>query len=183
MNTNVALLELARARCSVRRYAPRPVARDAIDRCLEAARLAPSACNSQPWTFLVADRDPARTALAQAAFGGLYAMNAFAREAPVLIAVVAESSKPAAAAAGWLRRVPYNLIDIGIAGEHLVLQAAAEGIGTCWLGWFDERAVKKIVGLPRRSQVPVLISLGYPAESPATASARKPLEAVRRYLV
>lgn len=174
-------LELARRRRSVRRYRADPVPREAIDRCLEAARLAPSACNSQPWTFLVADCDPLRARLAEAAFGGMHRMNTFAIPAPVLIAVVAERSRLAAALGGSVRRVPYNLIDLGIACEHLVLQAAAEGIGTCWLGWFNEGRVRKVLGLSRFSHVPIMISMGFAAQPPAGEQKRKTLDEIRSY--
>lgn len=176
------LLDLVRRRQSVRHYTRRPVAREAIERCLEAARLAPSACNSQPWHFIVADRDPLRQRLADAAFAGVFAMNTFAREAPVLVTLVAERSKPHAALGGWLRRTPYNLIDLGIAGEHFVLQATAEGLDTCWLGWFDGRAVKRILGLPRRAHAAIMLSLGYAASRREFAAPRKPLDAIRHYV-
>ena len=180
--TPLTFLELVRLRRSVRRYRRDPVPREAIERCLEAARLAPSACNSQPWTFLVADRDPLRAQLAEAAFGGVHRMNTFAIPAPVLVAVVAERSKLAAALGGAVRRVPYNLIDLGIACEHFVLQAAAEGLGTCWLGWFDERAARRVLGLSRLAHVPIIISMGYADQPPAGEQKRKPIDEVRRYL-
>jgi nitroreductase len=176
-----SFLELTRARRSVRKYAATPVPREAIERCLEAARLAPSACNAQPWFFVVADRDPLRRSLADAAFGGVYAMNAFAKSAPVLVAVLAERTEYAAALGGFLRRVAYNLVDVGIAGEHFALQAAAEGLGTCWLGWFDERAVKRVLNLPRNAHVPILISVGYPADLPDRVLRRKTPADMRRY--
>ncbi|MBN1269014.1 MAG: nitroreductase family protein [Kiritimatiellae bacterium] len=157
-------LDLCLARRSVRSYSDRKVPREAIERCLEAARLAPSACNSQPWRFIVVDDETLRPELAKAAFSGLYAMNAFAREAPVLIVVITERAKYSAGLGGMFRGTRYALIDIGIAVEHLVLQAEEEGLGTCWLGWFNEKAVKKILGLPRSAKLDIMISLGYPAE-------------------
>ena len=69
-----------------------------------------------------------------------------------------------ASLAGRLRGVRYNLIDLGIACEHLVLQATAEGVGSCWFGWFDTRAVKRVLALPRGMQIDILIALGYPAD-------------------
>jgi len=176
------LLAMYRARRSVRSYDPRPVPRAILERCIEAARLAPSACNSQPWTFLVADREPLRPRLAAAAFGGIYKMNAFAAAAPVLVALVAERSRFAAVLGGQIRQVRYNLVDIGIAGEHFVLQAAAEGVGTCWLGWFDERKVRKVLGLPRLTHIPLMLSMGYPAQPQLTLSKRKPTDEIRRYV-
>ncbi|MBM4147846.1 MAG: nitroreductase [Lentisphaerae bacterium] len=171
-----------KARRSVRRYSDRPVPREVVDRCIEAARLAPSACNSQPWHFIVVDDPESRALLAEAAFTGAYAMNGFAKSAPVLVVVVTLPSKVAARVGGLLRGVRYNLVDIGIAGEHFALQAAAEGLGTCWLGWFSAAGVKKALGLPRRARIDVVFSLGYAAdEPPALPSARRPLEEVREY--
>ncbi|HIE10634.1 MAG TPA: nitroreductase [Kiritimatiellae bacterium] len=179
-----AFLDLVHRRRSVRRYARRPVPRDVIDRCVEAARLAPSACNSQPWRFLIFDRDPWRSRVAQAAFGGVYSLFSFARQAPVLVALVRLQSTYAAKLGGLMRRVNYSLIDIGIAGEHFVLQAAEEGVGTCWIGWFNERRVRRILRLAPGERLDVLIAMGYPQEdAPERVGerSRKPLEQVREY--
>lgn len=173
-------LDLVRRRQSVRRYDPRPVPPGIIERCLEAARLAPSACNSQPWTFLVVADEPRRSQLAAAAFSGVHAMNTFAAGAPVLVAVVTGRSTFLASLGGRLRGVQYSLIDIGIACEHFVLQAAAEGVGTCWLGWFDERAVRRILGLPRRARVDIMLSVGYPADGTLRDKQRKTMAELTR---
>jgi len=160
----MGFLELVSKRQSCRKYLDRPVDRGQIERCLQAARLAPSACNSQPWRF-VAVQDPAlKEKAARAAFSGIFQMNAFAREAPVLVFLIRERSKYAARMGGQVRGVQYNLIDLGIAGEHFILQATEEGLGTCWIGWFNERAVKKVLGLPWQVKVDLVISLGYSAE-------------------
>ena len=175
-------LDLVSCRQSCRAYSTRPVERELIDKCLEAARLAPSACNSQPWSFLVIDTEPLRTRVFEAMVGGIYNLNKFARLAPVLIAVVTEKSKYVAQLGGFLRDVQYNLIDIGIAGQHLDLQAAELGLGCCWLGWFDEKAVKKVLDLPRSTKIDVIFSLGYPADKSIRPKNRKSLDEVRRYL-
>lgn len=178
----MTFLDLVKARRSVRRYSRKPVPRRIIDRCLEAARLAPSACNSQPWSFVVVDAPDAVAAIAPRVFGGIYSMNSFVKDAPVLVAVVTERSTYAARLGGFFKGTQYNLIDIGIACEHLILQAAEEGVGTCWLGWFDEKALKKALGLPRGSRVDILISMGYAADVPKVGEkTRKPLDEVRRY--
>ena len=171
-------LELVQRRQSVRNYDPlRPVERSRIERCLEAARLAPSACNSQPWRFVVVDEPAVKTVLAHAAFSGIHAMNKFAGEAPILIVAIRELSKFAARVGGWVRSLDYSLIDLGIACEHLVLQAAEEGLGTCWLGWFDERAVRRTLGLPRGTKIDIIISLGYSAdETMRTKNRKAPIE-------
>lgn len=177
----MSFLDLVRQRQSERNYSDKSVPRDAIERCLEAARLAPSACNSQPWTFLVVDDPVAREKLAERAFSGIYSMNAFARKAPVLIVVVTERSKYTARLGGRFRGVQYSLIDIGIACEHLILQAAEEGIGTCWLGWFNERAVRAQLGLPAGTKIDVIISMGYPAVQNLREKRRKTSAEIRRF--
>ncbi len=176
-------LELVQQRQSVRHYQPdRRIPREALERCLEAARLAPSACNSQPWSFVVVDDPAAVRALAAAActrppFG----MNKFARDASALIAVVTEKMKLAARLGAQFRGVQYSLVDIGIACEHLLLQATAEGLGSCWLGWFNERAVKKFLAIPRAQKVDLLLALGYPVEPAPRPKNRHPLDRIRRY--
>jgi len=176
------LLEMIGKRRSTRKYQKRPVQRDVLEHCLEAARLAPSACNSQPWSFIVADKEPMRTKVAQAAFSGIYAMNNFAMHAPVLIAILTERSKFMAALAGRFRGIQYSLIDIGIACAFISLAAEAEGVGACLLGWFDERAVKNVLGLPRNVKIDIMISMGYSAANDSAVKVRKPPQETWRYV-
>ncbi|MDO9509105.1 MAG: nitroreductase family protein [Thermovirgaceae bacterium] len=177
----MSFLDLAGKRRSVRSYSPDPIPREAVERCLEAARLAPSACNSQPWQFIVVDRPELREQFTEAAFSGLHSMNSFAKAAPVHIAVVRESAKPAARFGGFFRGVDFTLIDIGIACEHLVLQAAEEDIGSCYFGWFDEKGVKRMLGLPRGSRVDLLICLGYTDRPLQAPKQRKAIDEIRSY--
>ncbi len=157
----MALLDLIRQRKSVRDYLNRPVEREKIMMCLEAARLAPSACNSQPWRFIVVDDRQLKNKLCRAAFSGIYSVNSFCKKAPVIVVIVSEKSKFLARIGGMFRGTKYYLIDIGIAGEHFVLQAEDLGLGTCWIGWFNEGAVKSILNIPRHKKIDVLITLGY----------------------
>ena len=157
----MSFLELVKKRKSLRKYSKRPVSREKIERCLEAARLAPSACNSQPWYFIVCDDEKLRKEVADKAFSGVYSMNSFAKDAPVLIVVVTERSNYIARLGGYFKGIQYSLIDIGIACEHLILQAEEENLGTCWLGWFNEAAVKKTLHLPKEKKIDTIISMGY----------------------
>ncbi len=175
-------LDLVRTRQSCRSYSRAPVPRELVEKCLEAARLAPSACNSQPWKFLVVDTEPLRTTLAGKAFTGIYSMNKFALDAPVIIVPVTQRSKYIARLGGHLRGVQYSLIDIGIAGQHLDLQAAELGLGCCWLGWFNENAVKKVLGLSRTDKVDVIFSVGFPAGAGTREKKRLPLDDVRTFV-
>ena len=157
----MSLLDLMKHRKSVREFLNIQVEREKLSTCLEAARISPSACNSQPWKFVIVDDKHLKNKLCKAAFHGIYFINAFCKTAPVIVVVVSEKSKFIARIGGVFRGTKYYLIDIGIACEHFVLQAEELGLGTCWIGWFDERAVKSTLNIPRNKKIDVLIALGY----------------------
>ncbi len=173
--------ELVKKRNSTRSYDSRPVPRELIDRCLDAARLAPSACNSQPWSFIIVDDEKTKNEIVEKSMTGIYRSNYFVKEAPVIIAVITERSTYVARMGGLIRDVKYNLIDIGVACDHLTLQAEDLGLGTCWLGWFNEKAAKKVLGLSAKTQLDVMIALGYPKDSGEKKKIRKPLDKIRKY--
>ena len=157
----MSLLDLLKHRKSVRDFLDRPVERDKINTCLEAARVAPSACNSQPWRFVVVDDPTLKNKLCDVAFSGIYSINSFCKMAPVIVVVISEKSKFLARIGGMFRGTKYYLIDIGIACEHFVLQAEDLGLGTCWIGWFNEKAVKSVLNIPEHKKIDILIALGY----------------------
>jgi nitroreductase len=178
----VKFIDLARKRQSTRKYSSKPVPRNLIDQCLDAARLAPSACNSQPWSFIVVDDEDKKNEIVEKTMSGIYSLNKFVKTAPVIIVVITEQSVYYARMGGMLRDIKYNLIDIGIACDHLTLQAEEQGLGTCWLGWFNEKAMRKVLGLPKSTKIDVAISLGYPDESvKPREKKRKALEEIRSY--
>jgi len=178
----MALIDLLKYRRSVRDFLDRPVEREKIMMCLEAARLAPSESNSQPWKFIVVDDRQLKNKLCDVAFGGIYSMNSFCRMAPVIIVVISEKSKFLARIGGILRGTKYYLIDIGIACEHLVLEAEDLGLGTCWIGWFNERAVKSILNIPQHKKIDVLIALGYyDREKLGPEHAREPIDKIASF--
>src|SRR4030043_931437 len=153
----MALLDLIKHRKSVRDFLDRPVEREKIMMCLEAARLAPSASNSQPWRFIVVDDRELKNKLCAAAFGGMYRVNSFCRTAPVIVVVISEKSNFLARIGGMFRGTKYYLIDIGVAVEHFVSGAEDLELGTCWIGWFNERAVKSVLGIPQDKKIDILI--------------------------
>jgi nitroreductase len=171
-------LELVRSRRSIRRFLPRPVEREKILTCLEAARLAPSAENVQPWRFVVIDDPDLKKKLTDKIFSGIYFVSKFAAQAPVLILILARLDFLANRLGRQIQGVPFYLIDIGIAGEHLVLQAEELGLGTCWLGWFNHRQTRKILGIPRKYKIVCLIALGYYDKKPERPRPRKELEEI-----
>jgi nitroreductase len=157
--------ELIRRRQSVRKYqSDKPIEEEKLFRILEAGRLAPSASNSQPWTFIVVDEPDLRHKVAKATHGKLIGINKFVVEAPLLIVLVIEKPKITTQIGGAIKNKEYPLIDIGIAAEHMCLQAEEDGIGSCMLGWFDEKRIKKLLQIPRNKTIGLIISFGYAPE-------------------
>ena len=164
--------EIAQARQSCRSYDPtRPVEEDQLTRILEAARLAPSACNSQPYRITVCQGNAA--AQVAAATQGM-GMNKFATDAPVMLVI---SERPYTATAALGARVKgndYRSIDIGILAAYITAEATAAGLATCILGWFDDAAIRTVCHLD--APVRLVITLGYAKEGdPLRAKKRKDL--------
>ena len=163
-------MEIALTRQSCRSYdETRPVEQEKLDAILEAGRLAPSACNGQPYHITVCRGDLAReVAVLTKGMGG---MNKFAVQAPVMLIL---SEKPYVKAAGLAAKVKnndYRSIDIGIACAYLTAEAAAQGLGTCILGWFDDDKIRKLCGI--EYPVRLVITLGYPADDTVRPKKRK----------
>ena len=170
-------LELIKQRQSVRKYDNRLVEPEKLHRCLEAARLAPSASNSQPWRFVVVNDPDLVQKVAKETIGPLSTFNAFVPQAPVIVAIVLEKMKAVSQIGAYLKDREYPLIDMGIAAEHFCLQAAEEGLGTCMLGWFNEKPVKTLLNIPGNKRIGLLITLGYaPEDYPVREKKRKKME-------
>lgn len=173
-----SFLELVQARRSIRKYQHKPVEREKILQCIEAARLAPSAENVQPWRFIILDDAEMIGQLSQQAFSGIYAPARFAAKAPVIIVILAKLDILANRIGKQIQGTQFYLIDIGIAGEHLVLQAQELGLGTCWIGWFNSKKVKKFLNIPAIYKVVSLISMGYPLTYQLKSKKRNSLEQI-----
>ncbi len=147
--------------------------------CFEAARLAPSADNGQPWRFIVFDDPAQKQAVCAAVFHGVFMASRHFAQAPVIVALLIKESFLINKLAGGVAGNQFQLIDAGIAGEHFVLACAEQGLGTCWIGWFDARALLRYLGLKRGYRAVALFAVGYPAEERQNRiSKRKPLEEV-----
>jgi nitroreductase len=155
------LLNLILRRQSDRSYSDQPVESEKIERIIEAGRIAPSACNAQPWKFIVVTDNDLRIKISEAASAKLLGMNTFISQAPLLIVVVREKANLSSRIGSTVKNKDYSLIDIGIASENICMQAAAEGLGSCMIGWFDEAQIKKILGIPASKRVELIITLGY----------------------
>ena len=161
--------EIALQRQSCRAYdESRFVEREKLDAILEAARLAPSACNGQPYHFTICKGDIAKE-VAKTTQG--MGMNKFATQAPVLIVVSEMPYVKSAALGAKVKNNDYRSMDIGIATAYLTAEAAAQGLGTCILGWFDDEKVRKICGIEH--PVRLVITVGYPADDTIRPKQRK----------
>ncbi len=166
--------EIAQARQSCRSYdEARFVETEKLEAILEAARLAPSACNGQPYHFTVCKGDvAAEVARATQSLG----MNKFASQAPVLIVISEEPYVKSAAMGARVKGNDYRSIDIGIAAAFITAEAAAQGLGTCILGWFDDDKIRAVCGL--KYPVRLVITLGYPEDAPRTKKRKSKEELV-----
>ena len=158
--------EAIRVRKSVREFEGKDIPEESLMRLLNAARLAPSASNRQEWRFVVVRDSETRKKLAVAAKN-----QTFIGEAPVVLACCAETNGHVMTCGQ-----PCYPIDVAIAMDHLTLCAAAEGLGTCWIGAFDEVKVKEILGIPPEVRVVELLPVGYPKAPGPVAKSRIPLE-------
>ncbi|MBN1798743.1 MAG: nitroreductase family protein [Spirochaetales bacterium] len=175
-------LDLIANRQSCRSYSSRPVEHEKIERCLEASRLAPSACNAQPWYFIVLDDPVLKEAIARATFSSLVGFNKFTLQAPVMIVIISEPQNLIPCIGSQLKGIPYRLVDIGIAAEHFCLQATEEGLATCLIGWFNERKIRNILKLTKSKKIELVISMGYAAQSDKLRKkVRKKIDQMRQY--
>ena len=154
-------MEIANNRQSCRSYdETRAVEHEKLEKILEAVRLSPSACNGQPYHFTVLRGDIAKeAALLTRGLGG---MNKFAVDAPVLIVISEMPYNKTAAAGAKIKNNDYRSMDIGIATAYLTAEAAAQGLGTCILGWFDDEKLRNLCGI--LNPIRLVITLGYPGE-------------------
>jgi nitroreductase len=163
-------------RHSVRSFQPTEVSPETVTRLLEAAVRAPSAGNRQPWQFIVVRRTALKQRLAEAAHG-----QGSVAEAPVVIVICAEPER-SATRYGARGKELYCLQDTAAATEHILLAATALGLGTCWVGAFDEEAAAQALRLPVRLRPVAMVPVGEPAEQRASASDRRPLSEVVSFL-
>ena len=165
----MSVLEVIKKRQSIRKYKEDLVPEEALMRVVEAARLAPSGKNLQPWKFIIVRDKVLKEKLAHAS-----AEQFFIAKAPVIIVGCGFPDNCYARMGRYMKSWP---VDVTIALEHLILQAQEEGFGTCWIGSFEEEEVKAILNIPRNVRVLALTPLGYPDETPPFRK-RKNLEEI-----
>lgn len=177
------ILDILNNRFSVRKYKDIPIEEEKLAAILEAGRLSPSASNYQPWIFYVVKDKEKRTALAKKMpLGTHLILNSFIAEAPITIIATAGPIDLLRKAAYYIVNKRWHYLDIAIALENMSLVAWELGIGSCWIGLFDEKKVKKLINIPKKQEVVAMLTLGYPnQERPPFAKNRKKLEEIIKY--
>lgn len=178
----MTFLDLVKTRQSDRKYLDIPVERQKIERCLEAARLAPSASNSQPWEFIVVDEPDLKNKIAHATYGPAISFNRWVPTAPVMVVLNSWRPNLFMALGGIIKNRQFNLIDAGIAAEHFCLQAAEEGLGSCMLGWFQTRKIMKLLNIKLPKKPVLIITLGYSGHETIREKKRKIMDEMRKYI-
>lgn len=166
--------EIILNRRSVRDYDDRPVPAPHVTALIEAARWAPSACNSQTWRFIaVTGKDRIQRICGE----GMRPIinNKWMRQAPLVIVACSKLDVLANRIGSGISGIEYYAIDLGIAVEHLVLKATELGLGTCWVGWFNEPKLKEILHIPPQVRAMAIISVGYAKDAPPKKRARRKL--------
>jgi nitroreductase len=153
------IADLIKKRRSVRNYQNRKIANDKIQEIIDAARFAPSANNKQPWKVVIVREEILKQKLAD--FSG----QNFIAEAPVILAPVATNAQKIMS-----NDIPGYAVDLAILTDHITLVAAEKGLGTCWIGAFDQEKVKNLLGVPEAYKIIALLPLGYPADKPIKKS-------------
>ncbi|MCY1721029.1 nitroreductase family protein [Prolixibacteraceae bacterium Z1-6] len=151
-------------RQSVRKYQAKPVEKEKIRTLIEAVHISPSACNSQPWKLIVVDDEKLKNEVAKATFSKTVTFNKFALEAPVIAVLVIEKPKLIARIGGSVKNQEFPQYDIGIAAAYFCLQATELGLGTCMIGWFNQKKIQKLLHIPKKRKIGLVITLGYAPE-------------------
>ncbi|MGL4779791.1 MAG: nitroreductase family protein [Bacteroidales bacterium] len=162
----MSFLDLVSQRQSDRAFDPlKSIEQDKLDRILQAAQLAPSACNAQPWRFIVVKDENLRYQIADATSTKMLGINHFTKQAPIHIIIIEEPANFSSQIGSFFKKKHFPHIDIGIVAEHICLAAAEEGLGSCMIGWFDEKKIKKILNIPSSRNVVLDIVIGYSTQS------------------
>ena len=172
-------LNLVNSRESCRRFIKKEVEREKLINCIEAARLAPSACNSQPWSFVVVDKEELLPEIAKAT--QKIGMNKFTDNAGAFIVVCQEKANFTAKVGSVLQETAFQDIDIGIATTHICYEATAQGLSTCILGMFDDKKNIKALSMPKNKKIKLVIAVGYPEKETLRNKVRKSFDEIAKF--
>lgn len=172
--------ELIKKRESCRNYSEKKVEREKLKKCIEAAGLAPSACNSQPWSFTVVDNPEIAPQVAKHLQG--MGMNKFTDKCPAFVIVTEEKATLTARIGGKIKSQKYAPIDIGLATAQLCLAATQQELSTCIMGWFDEAKLKQLLDIAEEKRIRLVIAVGYAVDEEGRPKNRKSLEDIARFI-
>lgn len=158
-------MQLVRKRRSIRSYKDREVPEEMIRKCTTAARYAPTACNRQRIRIIIVTGS-AKDRIVSEALGSIPVKNSWAAQAPVIAVFAVDRDIMVHRIASGLKKIQYDFMDVGIAGEHFVLQATELGLGTCWIGWFKRKRAAEVLNLPGNWNISSMITLGYIEKHP-----------------
>lgn len=174
--------EIVNKRYSCRSYdTEKQISRDVVEEIIEAGRLAPSACNSQPWKFIVVDEPEIIKEVAKTTQSALLGINKFTPDVKAFIVIVKETKAFSEKVAQIMKHRDYVPYDIGIVSATMCYKATELGVGTCILGWYDGAKIQEILGVPQSKSVELLIALGYPKSDEVPQKRRKQKEIVLSY--
>jgi nitroreductase len=174
-------LKLVKLRQSDRAYDPdRPVEQEKLEYIMESARLAPSACNAQPWKFVVVTDPDIRRETTNAIADKTLGMNSFVFQAPVIVAIIEDSANFTSNLGSKVKQKHFPHLDLGIVTAHISLAAAEQGLGSCIIGWFNEKKLKEVLHIPSGKRPILVMTLGYSTQETRTKR-RKTFDEVVRF--
>lgn len=176
-----SFIELVNKRESCRNFdLSKKPEKEQLIRCIETARLAPSACNSQPWSFVIVNNPEKSSAVAKCVEG--MGMNKFAENCPSFIIICEEKANLTASLGSIVKNQHYAQMDIGIAAAHISYAATDQGLSTCIMGWFNEKKLLKELGLNTDKRIRLVLAVGYAKESQLRNKKRKTLDEIMTYI-
>lgn len=174
-------LELIKKRQSCRNFSDVIVDKELLINCIEAARIAPSACNSQPWSFIVVNENK-EVVKSVARCTQSMGMNKFTNDVPAFIIVCEENANMTANIGNLIKKQQYAQGDVGIAVATICYAATDLGLSTCVLGWFDEKKLKEKLKLPNKKKIRLVIAMGYAKNKVLRDKKRKSIEKIMTYM-
>jgi nitroreductase len=175
-------LELCKKRQSCRNFTGALIEHEKLVNCVEAGRLAPSACNSQPWSFCVAETPEAIEKIAKATQSWAVGGNPFTSNAGAFIVVVEEHAVLMQRIRGLVDSQRHAESDIGGAIVSMCYAAEAQGLGSCIIGLYDREMIREVFDIPAEKRIAMVIALGYPADTTVRPKMRKPIEQIARFV-
>lgn len=172
--------DLINKRESCRNYKDKPVEKEKLIACIEACRIAPSACNGQPWKFIVVNNKELSSKVAKCVQN--LVMNKFTDKCPAFIIILEEKSDIKARIGGTIKNQDFSSIDIGIATAHLCLAATELELSTCIMGWFNEKELKKLLSIPKSKRIRLVVSIGYSADKKLRNKIRKSIDEISLFI-